>query len=94
MTDFSLDSARETIAIFDQNIAIAENETRQIVERLHNAGLSFDSQQIKKAWDRCAEETRPLRAAREQLVKAVATIVGMTAPAPGVINQQKVEPSK
>lgn len=97
MTEFSgLDSARETIAIFDQKIAQAEAETRQHVERLHAAGLEYDSAAIRSVWDSCAAQTRPLRAARENLAKAVATIVGMVAPAPIVIdgNQQSSNTEK
>ena len=49
----SLDSAHETIAIFNRQIAEAEGEARQHVERLVAAGLTYDSEQVKKAWDGC-----------------------------------------
>lgn len=78
----SLDSARETIALFDRNLAQEETATRLHVERLVAAGLSYDSEQVREAWSMCAAKTRPLRDARENLVKAIATIVGMVAPAP------------
>lgn len=76
----SLDSARQTIAIFDRQIAEAENETRQRVERLVAAGLSYESAEVKKAWDDCGASLRLIREARENLVKAIAIVVGMTAP--------------
>lgn len=93
MKDFaSLDSARETVAIFDQKIVQAEDETRRLVERLHAAGIGYKSQQVKDAWDRCADQIRPMRDARESLVKAMATIVGMTAPAPIVMDAHQQSP--
>ncbi len=80
MTHTSLDSARETIACFDRQIAEAEAVTRRAVDHLRANGYDYDSEQVKEAWDRCAEKTRPLRTARENLVNAVATIIGMTEP--------------
>lgn len=80
MTHTSLDSAREVIASFDRQIAELEGETRQHVERLRADGYGYASEQVAKAWDACAEKTRAMRKARESLVSAVATIVGMTAP--------------
>lgn len=81
MTDFnSLDSARETIAAFDRKIAQAEDETRRLIERLRVAGIGYKSKHVKEAWDRCAEQTRPLRAAREDLVKAMATVASAQPP--------------
>ena len=76
----SLDSAHETIAIFNRQIAEAEGEARQHVERLVAAGLTYDSEQVKKAWDDCALRLRMVRASRESLVQAIVTIAGMTAP--------------
>ena len=75
----SLDSAHETIAIFNRQIAEAEGEARQHVERLVAAGLTYDSEQVKKAWDDCALRLRMVRASRESLVQAIVTIAGMTA---------------
>ncbi len=90
----SLDSARETIAIYDRKIAQAQDETRRLVERLHAAGIGYKSKQVKDAWDKCADRIRPMRDAREALVKAIATIVGMTAPAPVIIDQQSMAPKE
>jgi hypothetical protein len=80
MTHTSLDSARETIALFDRQIAETESETRQHIERLVAACLTYDSEQVKKAWDDCALRLKMVRASRESLAQAIATIAGMIAP--------------
>jgi hypothetical protein len=84
MPHTSLDSARETIALFDRQIAELEEATRQHAKRLESDGRR---DLITAAWDSCAKQTRPLRAAREKLVNAVATIVGMTAPPPMIVQK-------
>lgn len=75
MADFnSTDSARETIAAFDRQIAEDENETRQYVERLRADGFDLDSDAVRTVWDNCAGRLKAIRAAREKLVQAMATI--------------------
>lgn len=81
MTNVSLDSARETIAIFDRKISEAEAETRARVDRMVAAGgAGCASEAVAKEWDKCEAELRMIRESREALVKAVATIIGMVPP--------------
>jgi len=84
MTEISLQSARETIALFDRQIAEAEAQTRSRVERLRSEGYEYDDPAITKEWDECGLRLRLVREAREKLVSAVATIVGMV-PTPAII---------
>lgn len=91
MTD--LEQARETLAEYDRQIAKLEYETRQRVERM--TGLDGDADFVsRQEWSRFNLQVAPIRSARDHLAKAIATIVGMAAPAPVIIVDQQSQPQE
>ncbi len=81
-----IEAAREAIATLDIEIAKVEQETRERVARIPDTeqrGPGYLT--ARQEWSTFEARVRPLRDQREVLVKAIATIEGLKAPAPIIV---------
>ena len=79
-----MQAARDAIHQIDITIAKLEHETNERVTR--GTGLDGDYSIVsREEWGKFYDQVRPLRAQREAIVQAMATVHSMQAPPPMII---------